>query len=209
MHVPCRVLQMYVLVSRLPVWRLRRSGRLVALTEGCFLQASHEEQQDLHQRSQQPQQPQPPQQQPSALGPAALGFVLREMALLDVPWPVKASLKASGVQGLRVVGPEEVRAWLRGLMTAAARRQLPEGFPADRSVPGPGAGGALPSVAEASQLLRYCCSDLLLPAVAATAQGPASGQAQQQQQQQAQRGATPAPPQGPASLLEDPGEVRG
>ena len=68
---------MLQLMSGQPLWRLR-TGRLVLLSEACFLQ------------------PLPVQEQAEAplphaprMGEAALGFICREMPIFDVPWAVK------------------------------------------------------------------------------------------------------------------------
>jgi sacsin len=117
--------------GRLPVWRLR-TGRLVHLAEGCFLQPSapadaqgsaRQSQGGAaapaadvaarrsleHGRAASSSQPLP------GLGSAAIGYMARHLPLLDVPWALKAELEAADVHGLRVVSPAVVRPLLRQL----------------------------------------------------------------------------------------------
>jgi sacsin len=136
----------YLRVASEPWWRLR-TGQLVSLSEGCFLQPTkqegEEEGEEEGEAGQEPARPVPPQllaggaggvpQAPSSSssppvlpsepGAAALGFIEREVPLFDVPWSVKQSLEAAGVQGLRVVGPAVMREIVRRLVRTRAQQQ--------------------------------------------------------------------------------------
>ncbi|GFR39738.1 hypothetical protein Agub_g220, partial [Astrephomene gubernaculifera] len=153
--------QMYGAASRLPLWRLR-TGRFVHLPEGCFLQPTTE-----------------------GLGPAAMGFMARQLPLFDVPWVVKKHLEAADVHGLRTVSPAVVRPLLKNL---GRRQGMGVGATAGVGVGGGGGGGGSGSggkptwpnltVLEATELLLFCSADLLadqLPASAAAGGVAASG----------------------------------
>jgi len=168
--------QMYVAMSRLPLWRLR-TGRFVHLTEGCFLAPLSALSPAAHAAS-------PPQPHASTaaeegsgngsartsdsgsarhsgsgvapsskaggpvLGPAAMQFMQRQLPLLDVPWRVKLGLDSAGVQGARVVSPPVVRPMLRSLVSA----RQPGAPPLSWAV----------TVTEAVELLRFCVSDIVV-----------------------------------------------
>ncbi|GLI60510.1 hypothetical protein VaNZ11_002673 [Volvox africanus] len=124
--------QIYSGAARLPLWRLR-TGRFVHLPEGCFLQPTTE-----------------------GLGPAAMGFMARQLPLFDVPWVIKQHLEGADVHGLRTVSPAVVRPLLKNL----GRRQGGLGAGA-----GSGMGGGKVvwpglTVLEATELLLFCSADL-------------------------------------------------
>ncbi|GLC59948.1 hypothetical protein PLESTB_001557000 [Pleodorina starrii] len=137
------VRQMYAAASRLALWRLR-TGRFVHLPEGCFLQPTTE-----------------------GLGPAAMGFMARQLPLFDVPWVTKQHLEAADVHGLRTVSPAVVRPLLKNL----GRRQ---GGAAGAA--GAGGGGKLTwpglTVLEATELLQFCSADLVAEAAPAASTAP-------------------------------------
>ncbi|GIL55477.1 hypothetical protein Vafri_11042, partial [Volvox africanus] len=146
--------QMYSGAARLPLWRLR-TGRFVHLPEGCFLQPTTE-----------------------GLGPAAMGFMARQLPLFDVPWVIKQHLEGADVHGLRTVSPAVVRPLLKNL----GRRQGSVGAGAGSGL---GAGKVVwPGLTalEATELLLFCSADLACEAptsttASAAAPAPASGTA--------------------------------
>ncbi|GIM06472.1 hypothetical protein Vretimale_10716, partial [Volvox reticuliferus] len=143
--------QMYGGAARLPLWRLR-TGRFVHLPEGCFLQPTTE-----------------------GLGPAAMGFMARQLPLFDVPWVIKQHLEGADVHGLRTVSPAVVRPLLKNL----GRRQGGAGASGGGSF---GAGKvSWPglTVLEATELLLFCSADLACetPASAATSAAAAAATA--------------------------------
>ena len=72
-------------VGNRPVWRIR-TGPMVPLAEGCFLQG-----------------------QVANLGPLATAFIQRAFPLFSAPWRVKLALEAAGVPGCTEVTPAAVR----------------------------------------------------------------------------------------------------
>eukprot|EP00198_Chlamydomonas_reinhardtii_P000860 XP_001690195.1 predicted protein [Chlamydomonas reinhardtii] len=175
------VRQIYAAAARLPLWRLR-TGRFVHLPEGCFLQplpaptstSSGGAAATASSAATAASVPNPL----AGLGPAAMGFMARQLPLFDVPWAIKQHLEAADVHGLRAVSPAVVRPLLRNLgrrggsgSGSGSLTSGGSGGGAGLGVAGGGGGGFGGSggklvwpgltVLEATELLVFCSGDLV------------------------------------------------